>query len=230
MSGDQRSQDGYRSQGLPTYVVLDTSGSMTPHEQLLNDTLMHIYDTIDLTPQVSEFVHLSIVSFNNEPHLVTSMTDLDNVTTLPTVTCGGRTNFAPMFRMVRSLVESDVPQLASKGIRVLRPVIFVLTDACPTDPDPAQWRDALAELTDKGWKPHPYIITYGFGEASEAVLGSIANVAAFAAEKGTSNQGALAGALNSMLNSLVASAKAGELQIPEKVEGYRTIPREYVEM
>jgi uncharacterized protein YegL len=228
MSGEQRSQDGYRSQGLPTYVVLDTSGSMTPHEQLLNDTLMHIYDTIDLTPQVSEFVHLSIISFNNEPHLVTSMTDLDNVTSLPTVTCGGRTNFAPMFRMVRSRIESDVPQLASKDIRVLRPVVFVLTDARPTDPD--QWRDALAELTEKDWKPHPHIITYGFGEASEAVLGSIANVAAFAAEKGMSNQGALAGALNSMLHSLVASAKAGELQIPEKVEGYRTIPREYVEM
>lgn len=216
------------SQGLPTYVVLDTSGSMRPHEQLLNDTLMHIYDTIDLTPQVSEFVHLSIISFNNEPHLVTSMTDLENVTSLPTVTCGGQTNFAPMFRMIRSQIDSDVPQLADKGIRVLRPVVFVLTDARPTDPE--QWRNALAELTDKGWKPHPYIITYGFGEASEAVLSSIANVAAFSAEKSTSNQGALAGALNSMLNSLVASAKAGELQIPEKVEGYRTIPREYVEM
>jgi uncharacterized protein YegL len=228
MSFDQRSQEIYRSQGLPTYVVLDTSGSMTPHEQLLNDTLMHIYDTIDLAPQVSEFVHLSIISFNNEPHLVTSMTDLDNVTSLPTVTCGGRTNFAPMFRMVRSRIENDVPQLASKGIKVLRPVVFLLTDARPTDRD--QWRDALAEVTDNGWKPHPYIITYGFGDASDDVLSSIANVAAFVAEKDISNQGALAGALNSMLNSLVASAKAGELQIPEKVEGYRTIPREYVEM
>jgi uncharacterized protein YegL len=203
---------------------------MTPHEQLLNDTLMHIYDTIDLTPQVSEFVHLSIISFNNEPHLVTSMTDLDNVTSLPTVTCGGQTNFTPMFRMVRSQIESDVPQLASNGIRVLRPVVFVLTDACPTDPDPGQWHAALAELKDEGWKPHPNIITYGFGAASEAVLGSIATVAAFTAEKGTTDKGALAGALNSMLNSLVASAKAGDLQIPEKVEGYRTIPREYVEM
>jgi uncharacterized protein YegL len=228
MNDDWRSQNGYRSQGLPTYVVLDTSGSMAPHEQLLNDTLMHIYDTIDLTPQVSEFVHLSIISFNNEPHLVTSMTDLDSVASLPTVTCGGLTNFAPMFRMVRSRIETDVPLLASKGIKVLRPVVFVLTDASPTDH--ADWQDALGELTDKSWKPHPYIITYGFGEASEAVLGAIANVAAFAAEKGTSNQGALAGALNSMLNSLVASAKAGELQIPEKVEGYRSIPREYVEM
>ena len=47
MSSDQRGQDGYKTQGLPTYVVLDTSGSMAPHEQLLNDTLMHIYDTIE---------------------------------------------------------------------------------------------------------------------------------------------------------------------------------------
>jgi uncharacterized protein YegL len=223
-----RGRSDYKIQGLPTYVVLDTSGSMAAHEQSLNDTLMTIYDTIDMTPQVSEFVHLSIISFNTEPHLVTSMTDIDNVTSLPTVTCGGLTNFGPMFRKLRSQIETDVPLLVNKGIKVLRPVAFLLTDANPTDR--AEWRGALAELTDKSWKPHPYIITYGFGEASEEVLSAIANVAAFVAEKRTSQQRALAEALKSMLNSLVATATAGNIQIPEKVEGYRAIPREFVEI
>jgi uncharacterized protein YegL len=133
-----------------------------------------------------------------------------------------------MFRKRRSQIETDVRLLANKDIKVLRPVAFILTDANPTDR--AEWRGALAELTDKSWKPHPYIITYGFGEAAEEVLSAIANVAAFVAEKRTSEQRALAEALKSMLNSLVATATAGNIQIPEKVEGYRAIPREFVEI
>jgi uncharacterized protein YegL len=51
-----------------------------------------------------------------------------------------------MFRKLRSQIETDVPLLANKGIKVLRPVAFLLTDANPTDR--AEWRGALAELTD----------------------------------------------------------------------------------
>jgi uncharacterized protein YegL len=227
MSESVSAPDGFRQKGLPTYLVLDTSGSMEPHEQKLNDTMMHIYDTIDTSPQISEFVHLSIISFNTQPHLVTAMTDLDDVENVPMVTCEGLTNFGPMFQLIRERIDEDIPFMVGKGIRVLRPVVFLLTDGNPTDKN--DWRDSLSDLTDQNWKPHPNIITYGFGGAQEQVLATIANVAAFVAEEGSNNREALAKALTSLINSLVASAKAQALQIPAEVEGYRSLPLEYVE-
>jgi uncharacterized protein YegL len=223
---EQSGRENYKIKGLPTYLVLDTSGSMAPYEQMLNDTLMDIYDTIDTSPQVSEFIHLSVISFNTQPHVVTAMEDLDDVQNLPTVSCGGMTNYGLMFELARGRIEADVRSMASKGLKVLRPVIFLLTDGVPSDPG---WRDQLAELTDRSWKAHPNIITYGFGDASEDVLGGIATVAAFAAEKGADNRAALSEALTSMLSSLVASAKAHDFQVPEVVKGYRSIPVEYVD-
>lgn len=227
MNAQAGSQENYKVKGLPTYLVLDTSGSMDPYEQLLNDTLMQIYDTIDTSPQVSEFIHLSVISFNTQPHVVMGMEDLDDVQSLPTVSCGGMTNFGLMFELIRNRIEADVRAMASKGLRVLRPVVFILTDGIPSD-DPS-WQDQLAELTDRSWKAYPNIITYGFGNAREDVLGRIANIAAFAAEKGADNRAALAEALTSMLNSLVASAKTRDFQVPEEVKGYRSIPVEYVD-
>jgi uncharacterized protein YegL len=220
-------QDNYKIKGLPAYLVLDTSGSMKPHEQMLNDTLMEIYDTVDTSPQVSEFIHLSVISFNTQAHVVTAMEDLDDVQSLPTVSCGGLTNFGLMFELIRSRIEADVPAMARKGLKVLRPVVFLLTDGIPSD-DP-DWRIQLDELTDASWKAHPNIITYGFGAAREDVLSRIANIAAFAAEKGSDNRTALAEALTSLLNSLVASAKTKNFQVPEVVKGYRSIPLEYVD-
>lgn len=227
MNTEQASRGQYRVQGLPTYVVLDTSGSMKPYENMLNETLMHIYDTMDTSPQVSEFVHLSVISFNTQPHVVVAMEELDELQNLPVVNCYGKTNFGLMFELVRERIESDIPAMARKGLRVLRPVVFLLTDGKPSD-EP-EWREGLEELTDRDWKAHPNIITYGFGEAKEEILGRIANIAAFAAEKGVDNRTALARALASLLNSLVASAKKKQFQIPEEVEGYRSIPIEYVD-
>jgi len=227
MNTGPMSQENYKVKGLPTYLVLDTSGSMKPHEQVLNNTLMEIYDTIDTSPQVSEFIHLSVISFNTQAHVVTAMEDLDDIQTLPTVSCGGMTNYGLMLELVRSRIEADVRAMAHRGLKVLRPVVFLLTDGFPSD-HPG-WLDQLADLTDREWKAHPNIITYGFGDATEAVLSRIANVAAFTAEQGADNRAALSEALTSLLNSLVASAKAEEMQVPESVKGYRSIPLEYVD-
>ncbi len=121
--------------------------------------------------------------------------------------------------------------MEASGIVVLRPVLFILTDGVPTDDkgvpaDDQVWLGALERLTDAGWKDRPHIIVYGFGAAQQRVLARIATAAAFVAEEGADNKESLAKALTSMLGSLVASARARALQIPEEVPGYRSLPLE----
>ncbi|MEU6812967.1 VWA domain-containing protein [Streptomyces sp. NPDC046831] len=220
---------GFKPKGLPAYLVLDTSKSMKPHERLLNETLLKIYDTLYTSPQLSEFIHLSVLSFNTQPHLVTAMTDIEVLQTLPTVTCDGLTNIGPMCELLRARITEDVRTLAEAGTEVLRPVVFLLTDGLPTDKPSGSWKRDLDALQDRSWKPRPNIITYGFGDASESVLSTIATAAAYIAEDGDGDNGAaLAEAMESLLNSLVASARVQSLQIPEEVEGYRTLPLDFV--
>lgn len=220
---------GYQRKVLPTYLALDTSGSMGKYEDLLNDTLMHIYDVMAVEPSVSEFIHLSVLSFNTEPHLVTGMTRFDDVTSLPTVTCGGLTNFGLLFDLLRDRIEADVAAISNAGARVLRPLVFLLTDGIPTDEPAGSWQSRLDRLVEKSWKPYPQIVTYGFSSASDAVLARIATAAAFAAESKEADSEALAKALKSMLRSMVASAKVQAVRVPTEVEGYRSLPLDYVD-
>jgi uncharacterized protein YegL len=220
---------GYKAKGLPAYVVLDTSGSMEPFEQKLNDTLDHIYDTLDGSPQLADFIHLSVISFNTMPHLVTPITGLADYDSLPRVACGGMTNFGPLFRMLRDQIEADVPALHDRGIQVLRPVVFLLTDGAPSDEPEGSWEPDLKDLQDPAWKPHPHIITYGFSQARAEFIARIATVAAFAAEPGAENSAALSAAMSGMLNSLVASGRTQQLQVPEEVQGYRSVPLDHID-
>jgi uncharacterized protein YegL len=226
---NRATRPGTGGRGLPAYVVLDTSASMTPYQDLLNDTLTEIYDTLMTSPQVQEFVHLAIITFSTEPHLVLGATEVDSLTSLPTVRCGGSTNYKPMFEMLRNRINIDVPSLSSAGINVLRPVVFLLTDGAPTDRPADAWVSALSELTDSEWRRHPHIVTYGFGETSETVLKRVSTLAAYLAEGGTGNREALASALSSLLSSLVTSAQNQQLQVPEEVPGYRSVPLDYVD-
>ncbi|MFD0853104.1 hypothetical protein ACFQ07_12765, partial [Actinomadura adrarensis] len=119
------------AKGMPTYVVLDVSKSMTEHEELLNKTLGNILNTLFSSPRIAEFIQLSILTFASRPSLVLKMTELQELRRIPTVTCAGSSRFAPMFDMLRARIEHDLPLLRRQGYAVLRPVVFLLTDGAP---------------------------------------------------------------------------------------------------
>ncbi|MGV9558361.1 hypothetical protein [Streptomyces sp. NPDC003401] len=61
------------------------------------------------------------------------------------------------------------------------------------------------------------------------MLSTIGTAAAYIAEDPDGDNGeALSQAMSSLLNSLVASARAQSLQVPEEVAGYRTLPTDHV--
>jgi uncharacterized protein YegL len=208
---------------LPTYLVIDASSSMQPHQIILNETLAHVHASIQEHPRVSEFAHVSLIVFSSQAHLVFEMANLEDVPTMPEVRCAGTTNYGAAFDLLRDRIDIDVDELNALGMAVLRPVVFLLTDGLPTDKD---WQRSFQRLSDHQWRRHPHVITYGFGEADQAVLSKITTVVGFIAQAGTDYRSALMEALGSMLSSLVASSERGRTVINTKVPGYRTVPPE----
>ncbi len=216
-----------RQKCLPTYLVIDASSSMEPHQNTLNQTLTRLHAVISESPRVSEFAHMSLIAFSTDAHLIFEMTELDRVQAMPEIVCNGVTNYSAAFDLVRSRIETDVDDLRSMGMAVLRPVMFLLTDGSPTDEG---WHDAFRRLIDRSWPRYPHVISYGFGAANPDVLGKVATKAAFLADAEVDQDRALLQALGSLLNSLVASSRAGEMQIPRSTPGFTEQPvsEEYV--
>lgn len=212
---------------LPTYLLLDTSGTMKAHENTLNDTLEHVYLSLVESPRVAEFAHVSIISFNTAPHLVLEMTDIEEIQAVPALSCGGLTNFGSAFDLLSERINIDVPTLKSAGMAVLRPAVFLLTDGLPTDAD--TWAARFAALVDPAWSRRPHVITFGFGDATSESIGGMATKAAFLAKDNVQQKEALTSMLTTLLNTLVASAPAGELVIPTDLPGFERVPVDYVE-
>ncbi|MER5640560.1 VWA domain-containing protein [Kitasatospora sp. NPDC002227] len=212
---------------LPTYVVIDASSSMKPHEAVLNATLSRLHYNLAMNPRVSEFARVCVVAFSTDVHVVIPMSDMEQVPTMPEVICGGRTEYGKAFDQVRRCIEQDVDNLRAQNLGVLRPTVFFLTDGAPTD---AHWRNSFRTLVDRDWPRRPHVIAYGFGGAKRDVLEQVATKALFIAD-GSDTESALSGAISGLLNSLIASSRTGQTQIATEVKGfeYVQVAQEYVD-
>ncbi|MGY0234287.1 vWA domain-containing protein [Longispora urticae] len=213
---------------LPTYIVLDTSGSMGKHEQLLNDTLEYVIESVANSPRVAEFAHISIISFNDDAHVVVSMTDVQKLAMIPEVKCDGLTEYGKAFRLIKNQINIDVPALRAQGRGVLRPTVFMLTDGGPSDKN---WEQDFADLTDRQWPRHPHVVTFGFGTAPAAIIGRIATKKAFIAQDVLGGSTAITTFLGELLNTLVKSSERGQVELPAEVANFKTIvlPHEHVD-
>lgn len=212
---------------LPTYVVIDASSSMKPHEAVLNATLSRLHYNLAMNPRVSEFARVCVIAFSTDVHVVIPMSDMEQVPTMPEVICGGRTEYGKAFDQVRQCIEQDVDNLRMQNLGVLRPTVFFLTDGGPTD---THWRNSFHALVDRNWPRRPHVIAYGFGGAKRDVLEQVATKALFIAD-GSDTESALSAAISGLLNSLIASSKTGQMQIATDVKGfeYVQVAQEYVD-
>jgi uncharacterized protein YegL len=218
---------------LPTYILIDTSSSMKSTEGTLSETLEYLYDELIMSPRISDFAHVSIISFNTDAHVVLEMTDIQQITALPQLECFGVTNFSRVFQVLRQRIDQDVPMLNAAGREVLRPVAFLLTDGQPTDENgriTQNWRDEYERLTDKDWRRHPNIVPFGFGGATADVLQDMATINGIAfLAKDPGNSESLRKIFAMLLNTLVASAQENELRLPTEVDGFIRVSQEIIE-
>jgi len=215
---------------LPVYVIIDTSKSMSPYESMLNQGIESLYDELITSPRISDFAHVSIISFNTDAEVVMQMTDLQSMNALPQVACGGVTNFGEAISLLRQRIDQDVPYLKNSGRQVLRPVAFLLTDGVPTDETghpSEEWRVEYTALVSKSYESHPNVVPFGYGLASPQFLKDIATIpdAAFLAKDGGTDS-ALRKVIPALLNTLLASAKDNALRLPAEVDGYIRVSEE----
>jgi len=218
---------------LPVYILVDTSHSMSQYEDVLNQTIESLYDELIISPRISEFAHVSIISYNTSAEVVLDMTDLQAMDALPQLGCGGVTNFTAAIRLLRQRIEEDVPRLSESGRQVLRPVAFLLTDGQPTDDQgyPSDgWKPEFASLVDTSYRRHPHMVPFGYGQATAAVITQLSTIpgAAFLAQD-TSTGDALKNIMTALLSSLVASARENALRLPTQVEGFIQVSPDVVE-
>ena len=209
---------------LPVYIVIDTSQSMSPFEEVLNETIETLYGVLIASPRTSELASLSILSYNTEAEVLLQMTDLRSIDALPRLRCGGVTNFAEALRVLRERIEEDVPHLNDAGREVLRPIAFLLTDGHPTDErgyPSDNWRADYAALVDKSYRRHPRVVPFGYGSATADILNEVSTIrgAAFLAKEG-STADALRMIIFPLFGSVVASASGEELKLPTEVPGF----------
>lgn len=218
---------------LPTYILIDTSSSMKAVEATLNETLEYLYDELIMNPRICDFAYVSIISFNTDAHVVLEMTDIQHINALPQLECHGVTNFTRAFQVLRDQIERDVPALHDAGREVLRPVAFVLTDGMPTNSSghiTQEWRIEYDQLVDKAWRRHPNVVPFGFGGVTADVLKDMSTIngMAFLAEA-SGNSESLKKIFATLLNTLVASAKHNELQLPTQVDGFIRVSQDVID-
>ncbi|MBL3669684.1 VWA domain-containing protein [Streptomyces sp. M2CJ-2] len=213
---------------LPFYLVCDESGSMAGDGvDTINSALPDLHHEISTNPSVADKTRFALIGFSTQASVLQQLTDLSELTQLPSLSAGGVTSFGAAFRLLKDTIEKDVAALKAEGHDVYRPVVFFLSDGIPTDEG---WRSALDDLN--AFRYAPKIIAFGISDADAATITEVANFKAFIQQDDSITPAvALREFASSLTRSIVSSAtsmaaQGGEgfqLQVDEQVPGFTSL-------
>jgi uncharacterized protein YegL len=173
--------EGYQIR--PFYLCIDVSGSMGPDEHksppwpidLVNEALDALLATLRKEAEVSEVIKLALVSFAEGAKLELPLSDPDQVRVMPKLQAGGETSYLQPLLKLRELIEEDFRNRKPNAWR--RPVVLFVTDGFPNrrGESAEAWQAARDTLLDPEWDPHPILVAFGFGEANEGVIKTLAS-------------------------------------------------------
>jgi uncharacterized protein YegL len=191
---------------LPTYAVCDESESMSGDPiDAVNRQFKPLHDQITSDFEVCDIAHLGIISFSSTAQVLLPLSDLSSVEQLPGLTANGSTNYAAAFSLLRQQIAADAQRLTNEGYTVLRPAVFFFSDGHPNGPE---WKTPYSELVDEGFRQHPNMIAFGFGQADEHVIAQVGTLAAYQANDNVDAAEAVRKWAKALTESIVASATA----------------------
>jgi uncharacterized protein YegL len=157
---------------LPTYLLVDTSASLTGDMDTINQALAELIDSLRQDPVLADSVRFALIQFASEAKEVVPLTKIYDLESLPVLLASGGTNYGKALSLVHRLILRDVADLRQAGERIFRPLAFFITDGSPMDP---LWRDALQELQATEFRERPTIVALGIGSVDPSVLREIAS-------------------------------------------------------
>jgi uncharacterized protein YegL len=161
---------------MPFYIVCDVSGSMSGDINALNDGVADLCKEIGKDPVADDLTMISVISFGSTARTVIPLNFPTAVEFQP-LTIAGATNYTAAFQEFDRAFKADRARLRSEGKRVFRPCMFFITDGQPTSADHMAVFESLFGYdpkTKQGNRAYPYITPFGFRDATEATMKSLA--------------------------------------------------------
>jgi len=162
----------FKDKVWPCYFMCDASASMSGITiDLANRALEKIWIEMIKSPAVSDKAWVSVISFSDTAEVLVPLTDSLMLSEMPMCPAGGIANYGHAFRKIKETIDNDVLRLKSEGFRVIRPMIFFISNGQPADED---WRHAYADLVDERNAFRPHITGFACKSTANEIIGEVA--------------------------------------------------------
>jgi uncharacterized protein YegL len=158
---------------VPVYVVVDESAADPGYFAALNDGIQALLADLAMHPEVMDAMWLALVGYAEDIQVRMPLTAVKAGSHIPEFSSRHGVRLGPVFSYLYRRIAEDVDQRKSRGIKVVRPSVYLI---CTTPPDdgPA-WESSYEQLTDRTAFPlAPNICAIGIGQAD---LGTMQNLA-----------------------------------------------------
>lgn len=212
---------------FPFYLVIDCSLSMADALPAINDELPALKREVELDPIVGDIARFGVITFSSKPQMLLPLSDLMNVTEMPVLRAQHSTCYSTVFDLLGGAIRHDIEWFKNNGSKIYRPAVFFISDGRPNLAD--DWKPMHDALIDPSFDYRPNIVSFGFGEADEETIATVATFKAFAADNGESPAQSLRTIGKELTRSIMASSQAASqgqsvLTLPNNIPGMHEIP------
>jgi uncharacterized protein YegL len=184
---------------LPVYLLIDASFSVAADLKLMNESVQGLIDGLAANPVIADSVYLTVVSFSDTAEI--NYSGFIQGASFTPVQARGGTSFSQALKLLHRSIGSDVHNFKTEGLRVYRPLVYLLTDGVPDSGDP--WLTELELLNSPGNRSWPRILAFGFGSAEPTTIRRLAGKRGRAFV--ISNRSQITEAIKSIFTGLTAS-------------------------
>ena len=194
------------------HVMCDRSYSMLGEPiTSLNEQLRRMLSILSQQPSVDAKCRISISSFSTSAESIVPLSRPSDISAMPSIDSSGVTNYGRAFRHLADIIERSRVEF-DQSYRLLRPVVFFLTDGAPTDDDWSHDFEVLTSLQN----PNPPLVVFcplcEIGQEVPQVLNGLTGIVEpiITVTTDTDLASAVTERLKSIVNSVIGTVVNGD--------------------